>query len=42
VALEKAFDGVPREVIRWARRNFGVEDWLVLSVMSLYTGAKTV
>jgi len=42
VDLEKAFDRVPREVIRWAMRNLGVEEWLVSAVMSMYTGAKTV
>ena len=33
---------VPREVIRWAMRKLGVEEWLVSAVMSMYTGAKTV
>jgi len=42
VALEKAFDRVPREVIRWAMRKLVDEEWLVLAVMSIYTGAKTV
>jgi len=42
VDLEKAFDRVLREVIRWAMRKLGVEEWLVLAVMSIYTGAKTV
>ena len=40
--LEKAFDRVPREVIRWAMRKLRVEAWLVSAVMSMYTGAKTV
>jgi len=40
--LEKAFDRVPREVIRWAMHKLGVEEWLVLAVMSMYTGANTV
>ena len=40
--LEKAFDRVPREVIRWAMCKLGVEKWLVSAVMSMYTGAKTV
>jgi len=40
VDLEKAFDRVPREVIRWAMRKLRVEEWLVLAVMSMYTGAK--
>jgi len=37
--LEKAFDRVPREVISWAIRKLGVEEWLISVVMS---GAKTV
>ena len=40
VDLEKAFDMVPREVIRWAMHKLGVEGWLVWAVMSMYTGAK--
>ena len=42
VDLEKAFDRVPREVISWAMRKLGVEEWLVSVVMSVYTDAKTV
>jgi len=42
VDLEKAFDRVLREVIRWAMHKLGVQEWLVLAVMSMYTGAKTV
>jgi len=42
VNLEKAFDRVPREVIRWAVNKLGVEEWTVSAVMSMYTGAKTV
>ena len=38
----QAFDRVPREVISWAMRKLGVEEWLVSAVMSMYTGAKTV
>jgi len=41
VDLEKAFDRVPREVLRWAMRKLGVEEWLVSAVLSMYTGAKT-
>ena len=29
-------------MISWAMRKLGVEEWLVLAVMSMYTGAKTV
>jgi len=39
--LEKAFDGVPREVIRWTVRKLGVEEWLISAAMSVYTSAKT-
>ena len=39
---KKAFDRVLREVIRWAMCKLGVEEWLVSTVMSVYTGAKTV
>jgi len=42
VDLEKAFDGVPREVTRWALRKAGVEEWLVKGVMAMYEGAQTV
>ena len=44
VYSEKAFDRVLRELIRWAMRNLGVEEWLVSAVIStcMYTGAKTV
>ena len=42
VDLEKAFDRVLRKVIRCAMRKFGVEEWLVSAVISMYTGAKTV
>ena len=41
VDLEKAFDSMPREVISWAMRKLGVEEWLVSAVMSMYIGAKT-
>jgi len=35
VDLEKAFDRVLREVISWAMRKMGVEERLVLAVMSI-------
>jgi len=42
VDLEKAFDWVPREVLRWAIHKLGVKEWLLSAVMSMYTGAKTI
>jgi len=33
---------VPREVISWAMRKLGVEEWLVSAVTSMYARAKTV
>jgi len=41
VDLEKAFDRVPREVISWAMRKLGVEEWQISAVMSMYIGAKS-
>jgi len=41
VDLEKAFDRVPRDVVRWALRKLGVDEWLVKAVMAMYVGAKT-
>jgi len=31
-----------RDVIQWAMCKLGVEEWLVLTVMSMYTGEKSV
>ena len=42
VDLEKAFDRVPREVVRWALRKLGVDESLIHTVMALYTEACTV
>ena len=41
VDLEKAFNQVSREVIRFALRRNGVPEYLVNRVMSLYEGCKT-
>ena len=35
--LEKAFDRVPREVVRWALRKLGVDEWFIRTVIALYT-----
>ena len=42
VDLEKAFDRVPRKVVRWALRQLGVDEWLVRAVMAMYERARTV
>ena len=42
IDLEKAFDRVPREVVRWALRKFGVEEWMVVTVMIMYDEVRTV
>ena len=39
VNLEKAFDRVPREVVRWVLRKLGVDEWLIRTVTPLYTEA---
>ena len=36
VDLEKAFDRVPREVLWWALRQVGVEEWLIKVIQSMY------
>ena len=41
VYLERAFDWVPREVIRFALRRKGVPEYLVNGVMPLHKGCKT-
>ena len=41
VDLEKAFDRVPREVVWWALRSVGVEEWLVTVIRAMYEGART-
>ena len=41
VDLEKAFDRVPREVVWWALRSLGVEEWLVTVIRAKYEGVTT-
>ena len=36
INLEKAFDRVPRDVIWWAMRKLGIDEWLVRLVQSMY------
>jgi hypothetical protein len=41
VDLEKAFDRVPREVLWWALRQLGVEEWIVNVIKTLYENVTT-
>ena len=36
VDLEKAFDRVPREIVWWALRRLGVEEWLVTVIRAMH------
>ena len=38
----KAFDRVPRKVVRWALTKLGVVEWPIHTVMALYTEACAV
>ena len=40
VDLEKAFDRVPQNVIWWALRKLGVEEWIVRLVQGMYANAR--
>ena len=39
VDLEKAFDRVPREVVWWALRCLGVDEWIVSVIKAMYEDA---
>ena len=41
VDLEKAFDRVPRNVVWWALRRLGVEEWLITVIRAMYEGVTT-
>ena len=41
VDLEKAFDRVPREIVWWALRVMGVDEWIVKAIQAMYDGATT-
>ena len=41
VDLEKAFDRVPREIVLWALRVVGVDEWIVKTIQAMYDGATT-
>ena len=42
VDLEKAFDRVPREVVWWALRSLGVDEWLVSVIKAMYADTSTM
>ena len=42
VDLEKAFDQVLREVVKWAMRKLGVDEWLIRSMMTMYRNSNSV
>lgn len=42
VDLEKAFDRVPKEVVRWALRKLGAEQWLVKAVSTPRNRSKLI
>ena len=42
VDLEKAFDRVPREVVWWALRSLGVDEWLVSVIQAMYADTSTM
>ena len=39
--LGKDFDRVPRDVVRWALRKLGVEEWFGKIVQSMYSNAQS-
>ena len=42
VDLEKAYDRVPRELVRWALRRKGATEELVRVVMAMYLGSRSL
>ena len=41
VDLEKAFDRVPRKVIRWTMRKLGLAEWIVQFVQAMYNNTRS-
>ena len=41
VDLEKAFDRVPQQVVTWALRKVGLEEWIIRVVKAMYENAKS-
>ena len=42
IDLEKAFDRVPREVVWWALRSLGVDEWLISVIKAMYMDVTTM
>ncbi len=42
VDLEKAFDRVPRDILWWAMRSLGVEEWVVRAIQRMYANATSL
>ena len=40
--LEKAFDQVPRKVVKWAMKKLGVDECLIRSAMAMYSDNNNV
>jgi hypothetical protein len=41
IDLEKAFDRVPRNVLWWALRTLGVQEWAVRAIQAMYANARS-
>ena len=41
VDLEKAFDRVPRQILWWAMRKLGIDDWIIQLVQAMYCEMKS-
>ena len=41
VDLEKAYDGVPRDLIWWAMRKRAIPEWYVKVIQDIYRATKT-
>ena len=41
VDLEKAFDRVPRKVVKWALRKVRVDEWLIEVIMAMYSHCRS-
>ena len=39
--VEKAFNRMPREIVWWALRVVGVDEWIVKAIQVMYDGATT-